>query len=68
LHQGRGLSSFGAFLRRINMPEKPEKPKKDLTFEQMYGRLDKVGEPEKVSGTPACRSERQYMESLNERS
>jgi hypothetical protein len=41
-----------------------EKPKEDLTFEQMYGRLEKVGVPEKVTGTPVCRSEREYLEGL----
>jgi hypothetical protein len=38
---------------------------KDLTFEQMYGRLEDVNVPEKVSGTPACRSEREYLEGLD---
>jgi hypothetical protein len=50
------------------MPEKKEKKEKDLTFEQMYGRLDMADVPETVSGTPACRSERQYLEDLNEQS
>jgi hypothetical protein len=50
------------------MPEKKEKKEKDLTFEQMYGRLDRTDVPEKVTGTPACRSERQYLESLNDQS
>ncbi len=41
-----------------------EKKEKDLTFAEMYGRLEKVDVPEKVSGTPVCRSEREYLESL----
>ncbi len=41
-----------------------EKKKKDLTFEQMYARLEKTGVPEKVTGTPVCRSEHKYLEGL----
>jgi len=41
-----------------------EEKKSDLTFEQMYGRLEEIGVPEKVTGTPVCRSEREYLEDL----
>ncbi len=41
-----------------------EKPKADLTFDQMYAKLEKTGVPEKVTGTPVCRSEREYLEGL----
>ncbi len=41
-----------------------EKKKKDLTFDQMYAKLEKMGVPEKVTGTPVCRSEREYLEGL----
>lgn len=42
----------------------PEKKKKDLTFEKMYGRLEEVGVPEKVIGKPVCRSDNDYLEDL----
>ncbi len=41
-----------------------EKPQADLTFDQMYARLEKMGVPEKVTGTPVCRSEREFLEGL----
>ncbi len=40
--------------------------KKDLTFDQMYDRLEKANVPEKVSGRPVCRSEREYLKRLEE--
>jgi hypothetical protein len=50
------------------MSEKPEKKERDLTFSQMYDRLNDESVPEKVSGTPVCRSERVFLEGLNEQS
>ena len=41
-----------------------EKKKPDLTFDQMYAKLEKANVPEKVTGTPVCRSERKYLEGL----
>ena len=41
-----------------------EKKEKDLTFAEMYGRLEKVDVPEKVTGVPVCRSEHEYLEGL----
>jgi len=41
-----------------------EKKESDLTFERMYDKLEKVNVPEKISGRPVCRSEREYLESL----
>jgi hypothetical protein len=38
--------------------------KQDLTFEQMYGRLEKPETPEKVSGQPVSRSSREFLEQL----
>ncbi len=43
--------------------------KQNLTFEQMYARLEKKDTPEKVSGRPVARSSREYLEKLkNEQS
>lgn len=38
--------------------------KQNLTFEQMYGKLDKKDIPEKVSGRPVSRSSHQHLEEL----
>ena len=40
--------------------------KKDLTFDQMYDRLEMANVPEKVSGRPVCRSEREYLQQLKD--
>jgi len=38
--------------------------KQNLTFEQMYGKLDRKETPEKVSGRPVARSSRAHLEEL----
>jgi hypothetical protein len=38
--------------------------KQNMTFEQMYGRLEKKDTPEKVSGRPVSRSSREHLEEL----
>lgn len=42
----------------------PENKQPDLTFEKMYGKLEVGNTPEKASGTPDCRSDRQYLAEL----
>jgi len=48
------------------MSEKKPGKKPDLTFDQMYERLDEVGVPEKVSGQPVSRSSRAHLKELEE--
>jgi len=48
------------------MSEKKPEKKSDLTFDQMYERLDEVGVPEKVSGQPVSRSSRAHLKQLEE--
>ena len=41
--------------------------KQDMTFDQMYGRLEKPDIPEKVSGCPVSRSSNEFLEELKEK-
>jgi ABC-type histidine transport system ATPase subunit len=42
--------------------------KQSMSFEQMYGRMDQKGTPEKVTGRPVSRSSREFLEQLKEKS
>jgi ABC-type histidine transport system ATPase subunit len=40
--------------------------KQSKSFEAMYGKLEKTGVPEKISGRPVSRSAREFLAKLKE--